>query len=157
VVVASASGKQGLPSTVEERMNNLDVLIPRLTEAGFQYPDIHIDPLVLPISTDSNNGKGFLDTLRAIRKTYGDDIHIVSGLSNVSFGMPNRKLINQVFSWLAVEAGADGGIVDPCQINVAALKALDPDSEPFKLTRALLLGEDEFGMEYISACRERRI
>ncbi len=157
VVIASAAGEKDLPSTTEDRLANLDRLMPKLAAAGFDKPRIHIDPLVLPISTDQNNGKGFINAVSAIRKKYGREIHIVAGLSNVSFGMPNRKLINQVFSWLSVEAGADGGIVDPLQINKQVLEGMDTDSEGFKLAKALLLGEDEFGMNFITASREGTI
>jgi len=157
VVIASAAGESDLPRTTDERLANLDALMPKLEAAGLDYPSIHVDPLVFPISTDGENGKRFLDTVTAVREKYGDEIHIVAGLSNVSFGMPNRKLINQVYSLLAVEAGADGGIVDPLQVNLDILKSMDTGSEGFKLARALLLGEDEFGMEFITACREGTI
>jgi len=157
VVIASAAGEKDLPSSVNERIANFDSLMPRLQAAGLKPGDIHADPLVFPISTDGLNGQRFLETVSAARRKYGPDIHIVAGLSNVSFGMPNRKLINQVFSWLAVEAGADGGIVDPMQINAGILSRLDPQSQGFKLARALLMGEDEFGMEYIGATRDGRI
>jgi len=153
VVIASAAGEKGLPSSNEERMKNIDTLFPRLTAAGLKKQDIHVDPLVFPISTDSNNGKNFLDTVSSVRAKYGPDIHIAAGLSNVSFGMPNRKLINQVFSWLAVQAGADGGIVDPLQINAGILSSMDTNSRDFKLAEALLTGKDEFGMEFITAFR----
>jgi len=157
-VIASAAGESDLPSTTEGRLANLERLIQKLKTAGFDKNDrIYIDPLVFPISTDSNNGKAFLDAVSAIRGKYGKDIHICAGLSNVSFGMPSRKLINQVFSWLAIEAGADGGIVDPAQINKNILESLDEQSEGFKLAKALLLGEDEFGMNFISAAREGSI
>jgi 5-methyltetrahydrofolate--homocysteine methyltransferase len=157
VVIASAAGEKDLPCTVAERMANIGRLMPKLLATGFEHGDIHVDPLVFPISTDGSNGTRFLDTVRAIRREYGAQIHIVAGLSNVSFGMPNRKLINQVFSWLAVEAGADGGIVDPLQINADILNSVDTASEGFKLARALLLGEDEFGMNFITASREGTI
>ena len=153
VVIASAAGEKGLPSTNEERMKNIDTVIPKLMAVGLKKQDIHVDPLVFPISTDSQNGKNFLETVSCVRAKYGSEIHIVAGLSNVSFGMPNRKLINQVFSWLAVEAGADGGIVDPMQINAEILSSMDTASEQFKLAKALLTGEDEFGMNFITAFR----
>jgi 5-methyltetrahydrofolate--homocysteine methyltransferase len=156
-VIASAAGEKGLPSSVEERMANIRRLVAMLDKAGFDRGAMHVDPLVFPISTDSGNGRRFLETVTRVRQEYGPQIHIVAGLSNVSFGMPGRKLINQVFAALAIEAGADGGIVDPMQINPSVLAALDPASEPFKLARALLLGEDEFGMNYIAACREEKI
>jgi len=157
VIIASASGEKDMPQTTDDRLANLGRLMPKLVEAGFDNPSIHVDPLVVPISVDGSNGRTFLDAVSAVRKTYGDEIHIVAGLSNVSFGMPKRKLINQVFSYLAVQAGADGGIVDPRQINVEQLNTIDPESEPFKLAKALLLGEDEFGMNYITAAREGNI
>lgn len=153
-VIASAAGERDLPSTLEKRLGNVERLMSKLSDAGFDNARIHLDPLVFPISTDNNNGKRFLDAVAAFRAKYGPDIHIVAGLSNVSFGMPNRKLINQVFSRLAVEAGADGGIVDPIQINLDILESLDTKSKSFELARALLMGEDEFGMNYIAACRE---
>ena len=99
----------------------------------------------------------FLDAVRLAREAYGPEIHVVAGLSNISFGMPNRKLINQVFSRLALESGADGGIVDPLQISPAILNALDPEAEPFQLARALLMGEDDFGMNFITAAREGKL
>jgi cobalamin-dependent methionine synthase I len=157
VVIASAAGECGLPSNTEERLANLERLIPQLRAAGLQAEHIHVDPLVFPISVDAANGTGFLSAVKAVRETYGPAIHIVAGLSNVSFGMPNRKLINQVFSWLAVEAGADGGIVDPAQINREKLCALDPSAEDFQLARELLLGADEYGVNYIAASREGRL
>lgn len=156
-VVASAAGETGLPANAAERLANLERLIPELTSRGIELGWVHVDPLVYTISTDPNNGKIFLESVAAVRRAYGPAIHIIGGLSNVSFGMPCRKLINQVFAWLAVEAGGDGGIVDPLQINAGVLRALDPAAEPFQLARALLNGEDEFGMNFIAAHREGRL
>jgi len=153
-VIASAAGERDLPCTTEGRLENLGRLIPMLTAKGIKLGAIHVDPLVFPISTDQTNGLGFLDAVKQVRGKYGPEIHIVAGLSNVSFGMPNRKLINQVFAWLSVQAGGDGGIVDPLQINAKVLGGLDAKSAAFKLAEDLLLGRDEFGMNYITACRE---
>jgi len=157
VVIASAAGESGLPSTTEERMANIDSLMEKLDDAGFEKGAIHVDPLVFPISTDGQNGNRFLATVSAIREKYGPEIHIVAGLSNISFGMPKRKLINQVYTYLAVEAGADGGIVDPIQINKDILNSLDTETEAFRITKALLVGEDDFGMNYITAARDGSI
>jgi hypothetical protein len=156
-VTASAAGEKGLPGATQERLDNLGRLIPQLTAKGIQMDWIHVDPLVYTISTEANNGKMFLDAVRAIRANYGSAIHIIGGLSNVSFGMPARKLINQVFAYLAVEAGGDGGIVDPLQINAEILRGLDTGTEPFRLARALLLGTDDFGMNFIAAHRAGKL
>jgi len=157
VVIASAAGAEGLPNEMEARMHNLESMHGRLLAAGFSEGVIHFDPLVFPISTDGENGIRFLDTVKALRGRFGKSVHVVAGLSNISFGMPNRKLINQVFAWMCCDAGGDGGIVDPLQINIPILNELDPNSEPFKLAHALLTGEDEYGMEYIGAAREGRL
>jgi 5-methyltetrahydrofolate--homocysteine methyltransferase len=156
-VVASAAGEKGLPGTTQERLDNLGRLIPQLTAKGIQMDWIHVDPLVYTISTDPNNGKMFLAAIQAIRAKYGPAVHIIGGLSNVSFGMPARKLINQVFAYLAVEAGGDGGIVDPLQINAKILQGLDTKAASFQLAKALLLGTDDFGMNFIAAHREGKL
>lgn len=156
-VVASAAGEKGLPNSLEERLANMARLMPLLRAAGIPDEMIYIDPLVFPVATDSANGQSFLDAVSGLRKAYGPKIHITGGLSNVSFGLPNRKLINQVFTWLAVEAGADSGIVDPLQINARVLAELDTKSEPFRLAKDLLTGADAFGGEYIMAHREGRL
>lgn len=157
VIIASAAGEKGLPTGVDDRLNNIEKLIHELLTAGFKLNDIHVDPLVLPISTDTNNGKIFLDTVKHIREKYGSEIHIVAGLSNVSFGLPNRKLINQIFAHLAVEAGADGGILDPSQVNLKILNSIDTTTEAYTLTKEMLLGNDEFCTNFIIACREGKI
>ncbi len=157
VVIASAAGEKDLPSDTEQRLANIARLMPMLRSAGLKDEAIYVDPLVFPIATDSNNAKAFLEAVTAIRREYGTAIHVSGGLSNVSFGMPNRKLINQVFAWLAVEAGADSGILDPLQMNSQILAAVDTTTEPFGLAKALLTGEDLFGADYITAHREGRL
>jgi hypothetical protein len=156
-VIASAAGETRMPGTAEERLANIAVLSEVLEKAGFAEQDIYLDPLVFPVSVDPQNGKTVLHAIKALRDRYGKTIHFAPGLSNISFGMPKRKLINQVFTYLARENGADGGIVDPGQINSAILDAMDPEEEPFRLAKELLMGEDEFGMNFIGAVRSGRL
>lgn len=154
VVIAGATGENSMPTTVEDRVHNFGQLVPKLTDAGFAYDDIYLDPLVFPASVDSENGKRVLEAIRALREQYGPEIHFAPGLSNVSYGLPNRKLLNQVFAYLCVENGCDGGIVDPRHVNAQALERLDATTEGFALAKAFLMGEDEFGMNYIRAARK---
>ncbi len=156
-VVASAAGARDLPCDTAGRIANLDALMEHLKDAGIHEPAIYFDPLVFPVATDSNNARAFLDSVREIRDKYGPNVHLVGGFSNVSFGMPCRKLINQVFTWMAVDAGADGGIVDPFHINRDSLNNLDVENESFALARALLMGDDAFGADFISAYRDGRL
>jgi 5-methyltetrahydrofolate--homocysteine methyltransferase len=157
VVIAAATGESSMPTDKQERIANLKSLLSQLEQNGFTFPQIHLDPLVFPVSVDPNNGLMILETIAELRKEYGREIHFAPGLSNISYGMPNRKLINQVFTRLCMDRGLDGGIVDPIQINESALGALDPASESFQLTEAFLTGQDQFGMNYISAVREGKI
>ena len=157
VVIASAAGEKDLPSDTVQRLANIKRLMPMLAESGLRGGEIYIDPLVFPIATDSNNARAFIDAVAALRETYGAEIHITGGLSNVSFGMPARKLINQVFTWLVVEAGGDSGILDPLQMNRRILAGVDTATEPFRLAKALLTGEDLFGEEFITAHREGKL
>ena len=88
------------------------------------HPDratCYVDPLVFPVSVDGAFGRHCLDAIRELRARFGPDIHITGGMSNVSFGIPGRRLINDVFLRLAVEAGADSGIIDPIAIDVGRL------------------------------------
>ena len=157
VVIAGASSPTGMPSTKAERLENLEVLTGKLREEGLTESDIYFDPLIFPISVDSGNGKAVFDTIRELRQRYGPGVHFAPGLSNISFGMPNRKLLNQVFTYLCREEGLDGGIVDPLQINQEILDSLDPESKPFVMARDVLTGGDEFGMNYIMACRDGKL
>jgi 5-methyltetrahydrofolate--homocysteine methyltransferase len=157
VVIAAATGETSMPTNKEERITNLKSLVAQLERAGFALPQIYLDPLVFPVSVDPKNGLMILETIEELRKEYGREVHFAPGLSNISYGMPNRKLINQVFTYLCVRRGLDGGIVDPIQINEKVLTALDPKSESFQLTEAFLTGQDQFGMNYISAVRAGKI
>ncbi len=155
-VIVSAAGRTGLPDTADERLANFREVVGMLDDRDVPRECLHLDLLVLPISTDSNNGKAFLESTTRAAQEF-PDTHLSGGFSNVSFGMPNRKLLNQVFIWLCIEAGADGGIIDPVATPVRGVTDLDPEAEPFQLARAVLLGEDQFGMEYISAFRDGRL
>ena len=154
--VVSAAGKSGLPNSVDSRLANFDGIMKILLGKNMKPAKMHLDPLVFPISVDPNNGKSFLDSTRAIRERY-PDVNITGGLSNISFGMPNRKLLNMVFTWMFVEAGGNGGIIDTVQMPPADVGALDPDAEAFKLARDVLDGTDMFGGEYIAAFRDGKL
>jgi len=157
VVIAAAAGEASMPADKEQRVANAERLVALLDEQGFRPGDIHLDPLVFPASVDPNNGRMILEAVAELRRRYGGEIHFAPGLSNVSYGMPNRKLLNQVFTRLCIEQGLDGGIVDPLQINQPDLEALDPASTSYTIAKAFLTGEDAFGMKFIAAVRGGRL
>ncbi len=102
------------------------------------------------------NGPNFLQATSRAKETF-TGVHLGGGFSNVSFGMPKRKLLNMVFTWLCVEAGADSGIIDPVVMSVEDMAAMNPEAEDFQLARNVLDGTDMFGMEFITASRDGRL
>jgi 5-methyltetrahydrofolate--homocysteine methyltransferase len=153
--IVTASGYTGMPADEHERVANVRELLRHARD--IPLADIHVDPLVFPISVDSRSGRHYLDAVRILRETYGSKIHITGGLSNVSFGIPNRRLVNETFFALALDAGIDGAIVDPVQNKLKDIRSLDRTSEPFQITSAMLNGEDDFCIGYLQAWREGRL
>jgi cobalamin-dependent methionine synthase I len=111
-VIALCMGTGGIPQTVLERMKIAEDLVSNLCNAGMAEKDIYLDPLVLPISTGSENGNMALETIRQMRAEF-PKTHIACGLSNISFHLPARQLMNQTFLVAAISAGMDGAIIDP--------------------------------------------
>ena len=129
----------------------------RARQGLFTPGDLYIDPLVFPISVDSGFGRHCLDAIRALRARYGADIHITGGMSNVSFGLPARRLLNDIFVLLAIEAGADGGILDPVASPAEAILAIDREDPRYRLAEDVMLGRDEHCMAYIRAWRKGQL
>jgi 5-methyltetrahydrofolate--homocysteine methyltransferase len=145
-VIALCLGEAGPPNTVEERVATASHLVDRLTAEGFVLDDIYVDPCVLPISTGPEHGKALVEATGQIKARY-PGVHISSGVSNVSFGLPVRKLLNEVLIVLLMAQGLDAAIVDPCDaqlmMNVRAAEAL--------------LARDEYCANYIQAFREGKL
>jgi len=152
-VVVTASGESGMPQTAEERVTNASRVIDTALEKGIPAGDMFVDPLYFPVSVDSSFGLHAFESIRQIRAKYGPDIHISGGMSNLSFGIPARKMINDVFMILAVEAGADGGIIDPVSSRPDEVFSLDRESLPYRLAEDVLMGRDEHCAKYIGAWR----
>ena len=155
--VVTAAGDSGMPDGPEERVENASRMVEAARARGFADEDLYIDPLYFPISVDGAFGGHGLDAIRALRERFGAKIHITGGFSNVSFGIPARKIINDVFTILAVEAGADSGIVNPVASPLAAVFAADRDSASYRLAEDVLLGRDEHCKAWIKAWRRKRL
>ena len=155
-VVVTAAGEKGMPDGADERVANASRMVEAALDRGFALGDLYVDPLVFPISVDSRFGNHCFDAIRALRARFGDEVHITGGMSNVSFGLPARKLLNEMFVLLAVEAGADGGIMDPVASPPEAILAIDRTEPNYKLAEDVLMGRDEHCMAYIRAWRKSR-
>lgn len=156
-VTVMATSASGMPEDDEQRVENARALVERVTSRGVPLRDVFVDAIVFPICVDQQNVNHYLNAVRTMRETFGNEIHIGGGLSNVSFGMPNRRLINDTFIYLALEAGIDSGILDPVQTKIASVLSLDTESGPARLACDMLLGHDDFCMGYIQAWRDGRL
>ncbi len=142
-VIALCMDDKGIPADVDGRLAVARKLFAATRAASVPDEKVYVDPLVLTIATDTNAGRITLDTIRAVRAEF-PQAHISLGLSNVSFGLPARSLVNRTFLTLAIAAGMDTAIVDPNDREMkAALFATD-----------LLLGQDKHCLNYTRAYRK---
>jgi 5-methyltetrahydrofolate--homocysteine methyltransferase len=156
-VILAASGRTGMPANAEERIANGRAMIELAVARAVPLDHLFVDPLVLPVAVEPDAPGHVLETARRLRAEYGSSIHLTGGLSNVSFGLPERRLLNDVFIDLAAEAGIDSGIIDPVASDLARVFGADRESEPCRLAADLLLGRDPFGGAYVTAFREGRL
>ena len=152
-VVLSAAGKGSLPSDIAGKVANAEAIYAAASERGIAPADCHVDLLVLPAAVDSVNGANFLGAAKTFREKHGPEVRLTGGLSNVSFGLPNRKLINDVFVALGIDNGIDSGIIDPVTLRVDAVRTMDRDSKAFRMAADVLLGVDQFAMDFLEAFR----
>jgi cobalamin-dependent methionine synthase I len=155
-VVLSCTGDT-MPSDAPERISRARDIVGLALEKGFPEEDLYVDTLVIPIGVDPEAGNYYLDAVRFVRQEYGPRIHITGGVSNVSFGLPARRLISDVFLDLCVQAGQDSGIVDPVAADILAALAPDRDALGYRLAADMLTGVDAFGMEFIDAYRAGKL
>ncbi len=147
-LLGNASGRTSLPNNTEERVENLTQLMKMMDDHQIPLANRTLDPLVLPIGTDPEYGRHFLDACQILRERFGPEFHLTGGFSNVSFGLPNRRLLNEAMTYLARESGCDTAFIDPAQV-----KGFRPGDEDFQKAFAALKGEDIYCIEYISYCR----
>lgn len=145
-VVALAMDDTGMPTTAKDRISAAGKLIDRLVKDGVALDDIYIDPLIQPISTEGSQAVAVFETIFKIMKEY-PGIHTICGLSNVSFGLPGRGLLNRAFMIMCIIAGLDAAICDP--MNKEMIKAI--------YAGEALTGRDEYCMEYIRGFRAGRL
>lgn len=144
-IVALCMSDKGMPQTVDERLAIADELVNNLVKKNVALENIYVDPLVQPLSTDVRFGIEFLNSIEIIMKTF-PGIHTVCGLSNISYGLPERKFLNQTFMVMAIIKGLDGAIVDP----------LDKKMMAAIIAGEALAGKDEWCANYLAAYREKK-
>lgn len=141
-VICLTMDEGGIPDNVEKRFEIAEKIIKRAESIGIKKEDLVFDCLVIPNSTNSDAGRITLETQRRVAKEFG--VSITGGYSNVSFGMPDRNLLNIHFITMGIISGLCAPITDPLIDDlVEAIKAAD-----------FLAGRDPYGMNYISFYRK---
>jgi 5-methyltetrahydrofolate--homocysteine methyltransferase len=144
-VVALCMSDAGMPETTDARMAIAEELVNNLVKNNIPLENIYVDPLVQPLSTNDNYGTQFLNTIERIMQQF-PGIHTVCGLSNISYGLPERMLLNRTFMVMAITKGLDGAIVNP----------LDKKMMTAIVTAETLAGKDEWCAEYLQAYRQKK-
>jgi len=142
-VIGVITDEAGIPPTPEERLAVAKKLVESGERFGLPPEDILIDCLALTVGADHTAGRITLDSLQLIRAELG--VNLSLGASNVSFGLPDRKIINIAYLALAIGRGLTAAITDPTV----------PEIRTTLLACDLLMGRDEYSMRWIQAFRKR--
>lgn len=141
-VIALCMSDEGMPETAEARVKIAEKLINGLVNSNVSLDNIYIDPLVQPVSTDGRFGAEFLDSIQMIMTRF-KGVHTICGLSNISYGLPGRRYLNQVFAVMGISRGLDSLIIDPLdKMMMAGLIAAE-----------MLAGRDDYCTNYLRAYR----
>ncbi|MBC2717689.1 MAG: dihydropteroate synthase [Desulfobacteraceae bacterium] len=128
-LVALAMNTSGIPKTCGDRLLACQQIVDQCHDIKFPLDHLYFDPLVVPISTDSQQGLLTLRTIREIKKKFPDTKTII-GLSNISYGLPARSKINSAFLHMAIYEGLDAVILDPLDEEVVqAVKTAEAISD----------------------------
>jgi 5-methyltetrahydrofolate--homocysteine methyltransferase len=141
-VIALCMDDKGIPATAEARLDVIRKVFAATRPAGVPDEKVYVDPLAMTIATNIQAGPIIFAAMRAIRAEF-PQAHISCGLSNVSFGLPVRSLINRTFLVLALDAGMDTAIIDPN----------DRELQAAMIAAELVLGRDKHCLRYTRSYR----
>ena len=145
-LIVLAMDDNGIPKTVEDRLVVIRRLIGMTRDGGLADEKLYIDPLIMTIATDTQNGNIALESMRRIRNEF-PQVHLTGGMSNISFGAPARSVVNQAFMCLAISSGLDSAIIDP----------EDQQLRGIIYATEMLLGKDPYCRKYNQAYRDGKI
>ena len=145
-VIALCQSEDALAETAEDKLMLAEKLVAEATAVGISLDDLFIDPLVYPLSTSVQSARETLDAIEKIMARF-PGVHTTCGLTNVSYGLPGRRLINRTFLTAAIIRGLDSVIMDPTDVQLySALKA-----------SLAVSGRDDYCMGFITAYREGKL
>ncbi|MDR1948588.1 MAG: dihydropteroate synthase [Spirochaetaceae bacterium] len=145
-IVGLCMDAEGVPNDSEGRLKAAEKLVASALYYGVALENLYLDPLVMTVATKPDIAFIIRDTIRGIRERY-PEIKILTAPSNLSFGMPNRRLLNRTFISMLLFEGIDGIIYN----------ALDHDSYASILASEVLTGKDKRSKNYLKAFREGKL
>jgi len=145
-VIALCQSGDAIADTVEAKVRMAGQLVEIVTGASIPLDNLYIDPLVYPLATNDQSASATLDAIEQIMKQF-PGVHTTCGLTNVSYELPKRKLVNRAFLVAAIVRGLDSVILDPTDKQLCgALR-----------TALMIAGKDEYCMQYITSFREGKL
>jgi 5-methyltetrahydrofolate--homocysteine methyltransferase len=141
-LIALCMDESGIPKDAETRLKACEKILKSAEAHGMPAENLYFDPLVMPVSTDITQGATTLDTLRGIKENF-PRAKTVLALSNVSFGLPKRTLINQAMAHMAQYIGVDALLISP--LDSALMTAVKAGE--------VVMGRDRHCRKYSRAAR----
>jgi len=142
-VIGLANDETGIPETPQQRLEIATKIVKVAGDYGIGPEDVIIDPLAMTVGADTDAVTTTLATIKLIRDELG--VNMSLGASNVSFGLPQRHVLNAAFLPMAMAAGLTSAIMSTAPVCVESVRAAD-----------LLLGHDPWGSSWIAAHRARQ-
>jgi len=141
-IVALPVDESGIPAKPEQRLEVCLRILESAVRWGIREQDLFFDPLVIPVSTDHRQGRVTLDTLSVIRSEL-PGVSTILGLSNISFGLPKRHLLNRALLGMSVFMGLDAVLMDPA----------DKELRSTIYSADVVAGNDDFCRRYLESYR----
>jgi 5-methyltetrahydrofolate--homocysteine methyltransferase len=141
-VIGLVQDDEGIPKNWERRAAIAHKIVERAETVGIPKEDIIIDCLTLAVGADTRSGRITIETVHRVKAELG--VKVILGASNISFGLPERNVINNAFIAIAISAGVNCLIADAAKVRPAVLAA------------DLLLSRDEYARRYVEAYRKHQ-
>jgi len=138
-IIGLTLDEEGIPKTAQKRLKIAKKIIDRAVEVGISKENIFVDPLTLTVASQQEQVMESLEALKLIKEELG--VQTILGISNISFGLPNRPLLNATFLHLSKKYGLDAAIVNPRDVRLKSSS----------LALKVLKSEDKGAKEYIKA------
>ncbi|URN83302.1 methyltetrahydrofolate cobalamin methyltransferase [Acetobacterium wieringae] len=145
-VVGLTCDNKGIPNDVKTKLEITKIMVEKAAKYGITPDRMHIDPCVMALSTENNSMLNFAEEIRQIKALY-PTIHVTGAISNMSFGLPVRSLLNRTCMAFAMEAGMDSAVIDP--LNREMMGTI--------FATYALLGQDKHCRKYSKAYRQGQI